>query len=207
MLAWGTAAGRLRRGTLIGAVGLACLGALLVLPGAAPAGTFADVSFSDGTLKIVGDIGGTVNDRLALRCKDGDVLVGLSQRPPNPVHCSQVREVVALPGGGGDAVDMSGVTREFGPGGPIKITINGGPGSDGLTGATAQHNFLNGGPDSDRVEGGDLSDRLTGGTGNDLIDGWGGNDVLLGGPGNDSLFGEHGHDKVIGGPGRDLEKP
>jgi RTX calcium-binding nonapeptide repeat (4 copies) len=208
MLARGRAtAGRPQRSTIVGLAALGCLFALLVHSPAAPAGTFADVSFSDGTLRIVGDVGGPANDKHKLRCKDGFVLVGLSQAPPDPVHCSEVREVIALPGAGNDAVEMTGVTREFGSGGPIKITINGGPGTDRLTGAPAQHNFINGGPDSDNVEGGDLSDRLTGGAGNDLVSGQGGGDVLLGGPGKDALFGGPGHDKVNGGPGRDLEEP
>lgn len=208
MLAWGTVAVRLRRGALIGAVALACLGVILAQRAAmAPAGSFANVSFSDGVLTIAGDVGGApANDRHALRCKDGYVLVGLSQVPPNPVRCGQVREVVARPGGGGDAVDMTQVGREFGPGGPIKITIYGGPGTDDLTGAPLQHNFIFGGPDSDRIEGGDISDRLSGGSGNDLIDGFKGADVMFGGPGKDALFGGPGHDKLNGGPGRDLEK-
>lgn len=212
------------RGIVIGAVALACLAAALALRApVASAGTLANVSFSGGTLTIVGDVGGPVNDRHALRCKDGFVLVGLSQRPPDPVRCGQVREVVARPGGGGDSVDMTGVTREFGPGGPIEIKVFGGDGSDSLTGAPLHHNLLYGAGSSDRVDGGDIADRiyggadsdiLAGGAGNDLMYGGAasdlmygdpGNDSLFGGPGNDALNGMGGRDKLVGGPGRDRE--
>jgi len=213
MLARGTTAVRLRRGTLVGAVTLACLGAILAQRATvASAGTLADVSFSDGTLRIVGDVGGTVNDRHALRCKDGFVLVGLTQGPPDPVHCSQVREVIAMPGGGTDSVDMTGVTGEFGPGGPITITVLGGDDSDHLTGAPAQHNYLFGGNGSDRIEGGDIADQIFGGADSDNLSGGGGGDTLKGGAagdllygdaGNDSLFGGTGNDALNGGPGRD----
>jgi len=223
MLVRRTAAATLRRRALTGAVALACLGAILARPIPASAGTFANVSFSDGTLTIVGDVGGPVNDKHALRCKDGFVLVGLSQTPPNPVRCGQVREVVARPGGGNDSVDMTGVTREFGPGGPIEIKVFGGDGSDSLTGAPLHHNLLYGGGSSDRVDGGDIADRiyggpdsdiLAGGAGNDLMYGGAasdlmygdpGNDSLFGGPGNDALNGMGGRDKLVGGPGRDRE--
>jgi hypothetical protein len=195
---------RLRRGAGTGAVVVICLAAVLAHRAAlAPAGTPADVSFSDGVLRIVG--GSDWNDRHVLRCRDGFVLVGLSQRPESPVRCEQVREVVASPHGGTDNVDMSQVTREFGPGGPIKITINGGPASDVLTGAPLHHNFLNGGPGSDRVAGGDLADRLVGGAGSDLMDGFRGADRMFGGTGNDALYGGPGRDKLNGGPGRDRE--
>ena len=199
--------------------------ALFALRGpAASAGTFANVSFSDGTLTIVGDVGGApVNDKHALRCKDGFVLVGLSQRPEEPVRCEQVREVVARPLGGNDSVDMSGVTREFGSGGPIEIKIFGGDGTDGLTGAPLHRNFLYGGGSSDRLEGGDIADRLYGGPDTDILSGLAGNDLLyggaasdlmygdagndslFGGPGNDALNGGPGRDKLVGGPGRDRE--
>jgi Ca2+-binding RTX toxin-like protein len=204
MLAWGTAAAKLRRGTFMGAATVAFMGAILAQhPTVAHAGTFADVSFSNGVLTIAGDVGGTTNDKHALRCKDGFVLVGLSQVPPEPVHCSQVREVIALPGAGNDSVDMTGVTREFGPGGPIKITINGAGGTDRLTGAPDQHNFINGGGDSDQVEGGDSADQITGGGGSDAITGGGGRDVIHGGAASDLLFGDAGNDALFGGPGND----
>jgi Ca2+-binding RTX toxin-like protein len=169
----------------------------------APAGTPADLSFAGGVLTIVGS--SDWNDRHVLRCRDGFVRVGSSQVPDDPVRCAQVREVVARPQGGTDNVDMSQVGREFGPGGPIKITINGGPDSDVLAGAPLHHNFLNGGPGSDRVAGGELADRLVGGTGSDLMDGFRGADRMFGGPGNDALYGGGGRDALNGGPGRDRE--
>ena len=213
-----------RRSAVTGVVALLCLAAALVQRApVASAGTFAEVRFSDGVLTIVGDVGGPVNDRHALRCKDGFVLVGLSQRPPDPVHCSQVREVVARPLGGNDAIDMTGVTGEFGPGGPIEIKVFGGDGSDGLEGAPGQHNLLYGGGSSDNIDGGDIADRIFGGPDGDILSGGGGsdyvsggaasdllfgdagNDSLFGGPGNDALNGGPGRDKLVGGPGRDRE--
>jgi Ca2+-binding RTX toxin-like protein len=183
-------------------VALICLAVVFAERAAvAPAGTPADVSFSDGVLTIVGS--GSVNDRHALRCKDGFVLVGLAQRPPDPVRCGQVREVVARPLGGNDSVDMSGVTREFGPGGPIEIKIFGGDGSDGLTGAPLHRNFLDGGGSSDRLEGGDIADRLAGGPDADNLSGGAGNDYLNGGPASDLLYGDRGNDSLFGGPGND----
>ena len=199
----GLAAGlRSRRGAVPGAVALVCLTALFAQrPTPAPAGTLADVSFSDGVLTIVGS--DSVNDKHALRCKDGFVLVGLSQRPKDPVHCGQVREVVARPLGGDDSVDMSGVTREFGPGGPIEIKIFGGDGSDALTGAPLHHNVLSGGGSSDRLYGGDIADRLASGPGADILSGGAGNDSLYGGPASDLMYGDRGNDSLFGGPGND----
>ena len=212
-----------RRALVTGAVALGCLGAILARPIPASAGTFANVSFSDGTLRIAGDVGGTVNDRHALRCKDGFVLVGLTQGPPDPVHCSQVREVIAVPGGGNDSVDMTEVTGEYGPGGPIEIKVFGGDGSDALVGAPRQHNLLYGGGSSDRIEGGDIADQIFGGADSDNLAGGGGsdtvkggaasdllygdagNDSLFGGPGNDALNGGPGRDRLVGGPGKDRE--
>jgi Ca2+-binding RTX toxin-like protein len=189
---------------LSGAVALVCLAAVLALRAAqAPAGTPADLSFSNGVLTIVGS--DSWNDRHVLRCRDGFVRVGSSQVPDEPVRCSQVRAVVARPNGGNDNVRMDEVGREFGPGGPIEITIAGGPGNDLLEGAPLQRNFVNGGPGSDRVGGGDLGDRLTGGTGSDLMDGYRGADRMFGGTGNDALHGGPGRDLLNGGPGRDLE--
>jgi Ca2+-binding RTX toxin-like protein len=216
---------RSRRVIATAAVAIICLTWFLARNAAmAPAGTFADVSFANGVLTIVGDVGGApVNDKHALRCKDGFVLVGLSQRPPDPVHCGQVREVVARPLGGNDSVDMSGVTREFGGGGPIEIKIFGADGSDRLTGAPQQHNLLYGGGSSDNIDGGDIADRIVGGPDGDILSGGGGNDFvsggaasdlmygdsgndsLFGGPGNDALNGGPGRDKLVGGPGRDRE--
>src|SRR4029078_869605 len=114
------------------------------------------------------DAGCPVKDRHALLCKDAFVLVGLSQRPPNPVRCGQVREVVARPGGGGDSVDMTGATREFGPGGPIEIKVFGGDGSDSLTGAPQHHNLLYGGGSSDRIDGGDIAHKIYRGGDSDI---------------------------------------
>ena len=181
---------------------LGCLAAVLALRAdEAPAGTPADVSFSNGVLTIVGS--NSVNDRHALRCKEGFVLVGLSQRPKDPVRCGQVREVVATPLGGSDGVDMTGVTGEFGPGGPITITIRGGDGADSLTGAPRHHSFLYGGGSSDRLRGGDIADRVVGGPDSDIVEGGGGNDVLNGGPASDLMYGDGGNDSLFGGPGND----
>lgn len=193
-----------RRGMVAGAVALGCLAAALGLrPDQAPAGTPADVSFSNGVLRIVGDVGGTANDRHALRCRDGFVLVGAAQRPPDPVRCGQVREVVATPLGGSDGVDMSDMTGEFGSGGPIKITIIGGDGSDSLTGAPRHLNFLYGGGSGDRLTGGEIADRVAGGPDSDIVAGGAGNDVLLGGAASDLMYGDSGNDSLFGGPGND----
>lgn len=205
-----------------GAVSFLCLVVFLAERATlAPAGTPADLSFSNGVLTIAG-FGGS-NDKHVLRCRDGFVRVGSSQVPDDPVRCGQVREVVARPGDGSDGVNMSEVTREFGNGGPIKITIYGESGSDSLTGAPLHRNVLIGGADSDRISGGEIADRISGGpkgdilsgmggsdfisggTGGDLMYGDRGNDSLFGGPGNDALNGGPGRDKLVGGPGRDRE--
>lgn len=183
---------------------LICLAAVFAERAAeAPAGTPADLSFSNGVLTIVGT--DQWNDQHVLRCRDGFVRVGSSQVPDEPVRCSQVREVVARPNGGNDNVNMTQVGREFGPGGPIKITINGGPGSDRLEGAPLQHNVVEGSSGSDRLVGGDLADRIVGGPGSDLLEGLRGADRMFGGTGNDALYGGPGRDTLNGGPGRDRE--
>lgn len=185
-----------------GAVVLLSLIALLGLrPPAAPAGTPADVSFANGVLTIVGS--SAANDRHALRCKDGFVLVGLAQRPDQPVRCTQVREVIARPLGGNDSVDMSGTTREFGGSGPITITIRGGAGSDSLRGAPLHRNVLLGDGDSDRIDGGDIADRVIGGRSSDIVAGGAGSDSVIGGPASDLLYGDSGNDSLFGGPGND----
>jgi Ca2+-binding RTX toxin-like protein len=212
----------LRPVAVAGAVAFLSVIALLGLRApAAPAGTPADVSFADGVLSIVGS--SSVNDRHALRCREGFVLVGSSQRPDHPVRCTQVRQVVARPLGGNDSVDMTGMTREFGGSGPITVTIRGGAGTDSLMGAPLHRNLLFGDGDSDRVDGGEIGDRVSGGAGSDILSGRagndtlsggtasdlmygdGGNDSLFGGPGNDALNGGPGRDKLAGGPGRDRE--
>jgi len=178
--------------------------AIAIRPATAPAGSPANLTFSNGVLSIAGDVGGgAVNDRHVLRCKDGFVIVGAAQVPDDPVRCSQVREVVARPGGGTDNVDMSQVTREFGPGGPIEIRVFGGDGSDSLVGATGQRIFLYGGASGDRIDGGDTTDRIFGGPSSDILDGRGGNDLVNGGAASDLLYGDAGNDSLFGGPGND----
>ena len=195
---------RSRRVIVTAAVALVCLAwGLSQRAAVAPAGTFANVTFSDGVLRIAGDIGGTTNDRHALRCKEGFVLVGLSQRPDEPVRCERVREVVALPGGGNDSVDMSGMTGEFGSGGPIEVKVFGGADADQLQGAPGHHNLLSGGAGSDRVDGGDIADRVLGGASSDIVAGGGGRDSVYGGAASDLLYGDAGNDSLFGGPGND----
>jgi hypothetical protein len=96
--------------------------------------------------------------------------------------------------------------------------VNGGPGSDQLTGGELE-DWLDGdsGPDIVRGGGGDDNltgsedtegvgqgpDRVSGGAGNDVVGGGGGADRLSGDSGDDALFGANGDDRLSGGPGRD----
>jgi Ca2+-binding RTX toxin-like protein len=66
---------------------------------------------------------------------------------------------------------------------------------------------VNGGPGSDRISGGDGRDVLLGGPGNDVIRAGRDADVVLAGPGRDVVFARDRHrDRIDCGGGRDTAK-
>ena len=83
-------------------------------------------------------------------------------------------------------------------------------GNDRFTGSVGLNGLISldidGGPGSDILTGGDGDDRFLGGPGNDVLLGRNGTDTLIGNEGNDFLFGENDHDKIIWneGDGSDL---
>ena len=87
------------------------------------------------------------------------------------------------------------------------IRIFGGAGDDTITvtipGNTRIKTVLNGGAGSDTITGGDGSDTILGGSGNDTLSGGRGNDTLRGGAGADSLAGGQGNDTLQGDAGID----
>lgn len=99
----------------------------------------------------------------------------------------------------------------------LKVTANGGEGTDTLIGG-AKNDSLDGGDGTDYLYGGAGDDVLKGGLGEDYLYGDGGNDTLQagngslhdsnynyldGGAGNDTLYGNDGDDDLRGGSGND----
>jgi serralysin len=98
--------------------------------------------------------------------------------------------------GGGDSIDVAayvncgGTWRNFyAPTGTL--TVNGGSGSDTITGSTGSE-YLNGGSGNDSIHGNE---------GDDVIHGDGDHDYIWGGAGDDDLYGDTGNDLIDGGPG------
>ena len=88
----------------------------------------------------------------------------------------------------------------------LAVTVDGGAGSDRLSGDDLGETFL-GGDGNDDLEGNEGADTLDGGAGDDELSGYSGGDRLLGGEGNDMLhpddYEEPSADVVDGGPGVD----
>lgn len=82
------------------------------------------------------------------------------------------------------------------------MTLNGGGGSDSLTGGL-NDDVLKGGAGADGMAGSSGDDVLKGGGGDDFLQGDDGDDRLVGGTGNDGLVGGEGDDLLFGGGGRD----
>lgn len=83
------------------------------------------------------------------------------------------------------------------------VAVDGGPGSDTITGGTGA-DTLNGGAGNDQVYGWTGADALTGGEGDDFVQGNQGADTISGGEGNDTLRGGQDDDRISGDNGDDL---
>ena len=79
-----------------------------------------------------------------------------------------------------------------------RITVNGLQGDDEITGSAGLAPLI-----AITLNGGQGSDKITGGDGNDLITGGDDADVLSGGAGNDRIVGDRGGDTMSGGDGDD----
>lgn len=98
--------------------------------------------------------------------------------------------------------------------GVVSDGVNGGAGSDTLTGSDAadlfdggaQNDMLSGHGGADSLLGGSGRDTLTGGAGEDRLEGQDGADLLQGGEGSDRLFGNAARDALHGGSGDDRLK-
>jgi Ca2+-binding RTX toxin-like protein len=104
----------------------------------------------------------------------------------------------------GDADDQYATSSGVPAG--VRVTVEGGGGSDWLRGYHLDETLL-GGDGNDRVEGSTGDDTVDGGAGDDDVDGYEGRDRVLGGAGNDTLhpdgYETPAADVVDGGPGVD----
>jgi hypothetical protein len=158
-----------------------------------------DISLSDnGKLKIIAPPGDTEGDVIELTLINNkhaiQVWVNGVLRDPTPkggapdsVKRSKVRRIVADLAGGDDTIVIGRRLtdpRVFRNKLQVPCTIVGGDGND----------FIESGPQQDR---------LIGGAGNDTIFGGRGDDVIYCGSGDDQAFGETGRDNLYGQDGND----
>jgi len=126
------------------------------------------------------------NDLTTIRCPSGPVRAELGDNSPTWTEWGTVSD--DLPVG-------------------LQVTIDGGPGTDRLSGPLRGPGVtLLGGAGNDELRGGERGDVLDGGPGNDRLDGSGGDDAVRGGEGDDELAGDglvRGSDLIDGGPGVD----
>ncbi len=87
---------------------------------------------------------------------------------------------------------------------PFGLTINAGPGNDGLDDGSAFADLINGGDGGDCLDGAAGDDTIDGGAGDDSILGGTGNNSLTGSGGNDTITGDTGSDTINGGDGNDV---
>ena len=83
-----------------------------------------------------------------------------------------------------------------------KATVFGGSGNDTIV-TRIRADEVDGGTGNDTIELGDGNDRGNGGSGNDSVNGQEGNDILRGDEGDDRLTGSSGNDVAEGGAGND----
>ena len=114
---------------------------------------------------------------------------------------SPLTNIVINVGAGADRVQLLAVDRTSN----AAITINGENGNDRVvvTGAIRVGIQINGGEGSDSLTGGTGNDTIDGGAGDDSLWGWRGNDLLIGRDGADLIYGQDGNDSLSGGAGRD----
>jgi len=173
---------RRTRALLAGAVGGACLTAMLGFA-ADPAAAAYKAQVQSGTLQIVGD---AASDKLELlTAPDNPNIVQLDVDEDGTIDFSFDRSTFSAinvqAGGGNDEVRIA-------PGAQLgDLTIDGGAGDDTLIG-------------------GDGNDTLIGGPGNDVIDGGRGTDTALMGSGNDTFVWNpgDGSDTVEGQGGKNV---
>ena len=107
-----------------------------------------------------------------------------------------------------DGTSASGATVDGGlgtdeiTGTPGMDELNGGEGEDDIYGGAGNDN-IDGGAGADVLGGNNGEDNISGETGDDSIDGGEGNDTLAGDAGDDSLIGGGGNDNIRGGEGND----
>ncbi|HTP18858.1 MAG TPA: calcium-binding protein [Solirubrobacteraceae bacterium] len=173
---------RRRRALVAGAVGGACLTAMLGFA-ANPAAAAYKAQVQSGTLQIVGD---GANDKLELlTAPDNPNILELDVGEDGTIDFAFDRSTFSAidvqAGGGNDEVRISPEAQLD------NVTIDGGAGDDTLIG-------------------GNGDDTLIGGPGNDVIDGGRGTDTALMGAGNDTFVWDpgDGSDTVEGQGGKDL---
>ena len=171
-----------RRALLAGAVGGACLTAMLGLA-ADPAAAAYKAQVQSGTLQIVGD---AASDKLELLTA-----------PDNP-------NILQLDVGEDGTIDFSFDRSTFSA---INVQASGGNDEVRIApGAQLGDVTIDGGAGDDTLIGGDGNDTLIGGPGNDVIDGGRGTDTALMGSGNDTFVWNpgDGSDTVEGQGGKDV---
>lgn len=184
------------------AVALATAGALFGTAGTAGAAT--SVTRSGGTLNVTA--ASAKENRLTvsrgwreLVVRDrGDAVsagAGCVQTAPDTATCAAA-EIVLVAVDAGDLTDF--VTKTA----PVSGRLDGGDGSDSLSGGpTGTWNELIGGKGGDTLIGGPDIDVLDGGDDVDTIHAGAGDDTLRGGPGDDLLISGAGADRLEGGTG------
>ncbi|MFN8161011.1 MAG: calcium-binding protein [Solirubrobacterales bacterium] len=212
----------LATGLLAACAGLVSLAAPDRSPAASGCGFTALAGF--GGLSVEGDNSpeNGCAERISVRCTGGFVEVDHSQPPASPptvdfpddlgfsgyqpYPCANLGHIEVLGSFGNDIIDLSPVDHPagFGTLGTLVTTLDGGDGSDSITGSSfrdriSQGNDGGGGP----IAAGAGNDRLVGDSGKDSLKGGPGRDTLLGLEGSDSLTGGGGEDAASGGDGAD----
>jgi D-alanyl-D-alanine carboxypeptidase len=153
--------------------------------------TQANLSFTDGSVLLVGDKrSGTTGDDLGNR---------LDVARDAPLAVDKNNQLMGL--GGNDTL-VGGNGNDRLSGGSGRDTLEGGAGNDKLMGGSGR-DILEGGAGNDRLVSADGNDRLSGGSGRDTLEGGAGHDKLMGGSGRDILEGGAGNDTLIGGSDAD----
>jgi Ca2+-binding RTX toxin-like protein len=144
-------------------------------------------------------IGTNDADNIDVAFDGQDVIVSEGGSQKFVIAYSKLMAVALYGYGGNDTIsNETGISSTTG----LVATINGGDGSDTLSGG-AFVDYIFGEAGDDTIAGGDGNDKLYGGDGSDSLSGNGGRDTLFGDDGNDRLSGNGGPDKLFGGEGDD----
>jgi Ca2+-binding RTX toxin-like protein len=171
------------------------LGLALLEDRSVPAITTA--TFTGGVLTITADAASDIIEIGLVGTTQVKVFEGATQTEKavvgGPVTVAALTSIVINAGDGNDTVIVSSKLKE-------PATINGGTGSDNLTGGGG-HDTINTGTDAvgDTADGRNGNDTITGGAGADLLRGGAGNDSIVGGAGINALEGGAGNDTLQGG--------